>query len=564
MRLPRLVLAAVVVSTGLCLPAGASNNSSAAAPVPTPGRSDSTWSESYIPTGDGLTTLHADILRPKGIAWSTRTPVVMTVSPYTNHSNQAATDVDPTRTGPSTRFYDFLDASKILSRGYTYVIVDLPGFGGSGGCNDWGGPVEQGAVKTAVEWAAARSWSNGRVGLLGKSYDAWTGLMGAAQRARGLAAVIAMEPVYSGYRYLYSDGVRFINSVATGALFQGLDALPGTVNDTPQYHASGAPRAHCYAPNYAQQAALDDPTTDFWKARDLVPLAKSSTAPLFLTQGFLEDNTKPDAAFAYFKRYAGPKHAWFGQFEHVRGYERKGGRELTGRTEFIAQANWFLDRWLKRGKTAADPVVEVQDGDGHWRPEAAWPPRGTGTYTTRLATGSYVDDGQNNGSGSGGGLGIWSISQPLTTRARYVGEATVTVTAGTTLPRANLTANTYDIAPDGKAVLLGRAAMLLRETGEHRVTLRLYGQDWVLPAGHRIGVLVSAANAEWYAHVPTGQNVTIAAASVGLPFLTRTRSTFLRDGESTPRLEAWRAGMGTITVPASTIASAERRFSLPG
>ena len=57
--------------------------------------------------------------------------------------------------GPSDRFYDFLDLTDVLDHGYTYVMVDLPGFGGSSGCNDWGGNREQGAVVAAVEWAAA-------------------------------------------------------------------------------------------------------------------------------------------------------------------------------------------------------------------------------------------------------------------------------------------------------------------------------------------------------------------------------------------------------------------------
>ncbi len=557
--LPRLThrllgSAAAVVLVGLAVPAGAAPT----AATPTPGRTDSTWTEAYLPSGDGVTTLHADILRPKGLAANAKTPVVMTVSPYTGHGFDSQT-----ATGPSTRFYDFLDQSRILSRGYTYVIVDLPGFGGSGGCNDWGGPVEQGGVKTAVEWAATQPWSTGKVGLFGKSYDGWTGLMGIAQKPKGLAAVISMEPVYSGYRYLYSDGVRFINSVTTPALFQAYDATSSSVNDTPAYQVSGAPEAYCYAPNYAQQAGLDDPTTDFWKARDLLPTAKAATVPLFLTQGFLEDNTKPDGAFDYFRDYSGPKHAWFGQHEHVRGYDVIGGRRANGRTQFIAEANRFLDHWLKGARATGDPTVEVQDGDGRWRAEKSWPPVDTRTYLTSLAAGSYVDDNSNEGSGGTAGVGVWSISQKLTKTLHYAGEARVTATVNAVVPRANLVANTYDIAPDGKAVLLGRAAALLRGTGVQTATLALYGQDWVLPAGHRIGVLVSGANAEWYTHVPTQQAVSVTSSSVTLPFLSTPRKAFLKDGESTPRLDAWRGRAGTITVSASTIAAAQRTFALP-
>ena len=75
--------------------------------------------------------------------------------------------------GPSERFQDFIDGSGLLKkRGYTFVMVDLRGFGGSTGCLDWSGPGEQADVVNAVTWAASRPWSNGKVGMYGKSYDA--------------------------------------------------------------------------------------------------------------------------------------------------------------------------------------------------------------------------------------------------------------------------------------------------------------------------------------------------------------------------------------------------------
>src|SRR3954462_885752 len=218
----------VCALTALALPVPAV----ARAADPPPG---STWSEMYIDDGNGP-KLHADVLRPKGLPENAPTPGIMTVSPYVGHGGQTPpTDYDPTASGPSSRWYDFVEGAHLFERGYTYVIVDLPGFGGSGGCNDWGGPSEQSGVKRAGQWAAAQPGSNGRVGMYGKSYDGWTGLMALAQRPRGLAAVVAQEPVYSGYRYLYSHGVRFDTSVADPAIFNGSDLYPGSVNDSPDY-----------------------------------------------------------------------------------------------------------------------------------------------------------------------------------------------------------------------------------------------------------------------------------------------------------------------------------------
>ena len=53
-------------------------------PRTVPWNSTAEWIEAYFRTPDG-TILHADILRPKNLPKGARIPVIMTVSPYTNH-----------------------------------------------------------------------------------------------------------------------------------------------------------------------------------------------------------------------------------------------------------------------------------------------------------------------------------------------------------------------------------------------------------------------------------------------------------------------------------------------
>lgn len=541
-----------------------------ATPAQAAPREDATYFEAYFPAGDGVNTLHADVLRPEGIDPDSRTPVILTVSPYLNHAGSTI-DYDPQASGPNERFYDFLDLSHILDRGYTYVMVDLPGFGGSSGCNDWGGNREQGAVEAAVEWAASQPWSTGKVGMIGKSYDAWTGLMGMAKDPDGLAAVVSMEPVFSGYRYLYNNGVRFLNSVATPALFQAIDAKPGSLTDSPEYHANGAPQAWCYGVNIAMQQQ-DQPETPFWLERNLLRATRGSDTPLFLTQGFLETNTKPDAAFDFFNGLSDlageANRAWFGQFDHVRGWEKNAdGRTETGRSVdvFIDQVMRFFDQHV--GVTRGEPrriapAVEVQDNLGRYRAETSWPPADATTLWNDLNPGSYADDNGNRATGTAAetGNGVWSISQPMPHRTWLSGEPVLTARVNAPAPRSNLVGLVYDIAPDGTARLINRGTTLLRGSGEQVATFELYGQDWVLAEGHRLGVLVTGSDASWWTHVPTGTTVSVESARIGLPFLTRDRTRFL-DGGSTPRLEQHLEQ--TAPVSAATIADAERMFTLP-
>jgi uncharacterized protein len=65
-----------------------------------------TWTETTIPSSDGV-KLHADILRPKNLPATAKTPVILSIGPYFNHAGQTGpagpvegTTYDPV--GPST------------------------------------------------------------------------------------------------------------------------------------------------------------------------------------------------------------------------------------------------------------------------------------------------------------------------------------------------------------------------------------------------------------------------------------------------------------------------------
>ncbi|MDQ4065869.1 MAG: CocE/NonD family hydrolase [Actinomycetota bacterium] len=544
--LTRLVLLSALVF-GLVVNAG-----QARAAEPPPG---SVWTEHYFPSEDGITMLHADVLRPKGLDEDDKTPVILSASPYFNHAGDPL-EYQPGNSGPSPRFYDFVDLTNIFERGYTYVMVDLPGFGGSGGCNDWGGVREQQAVKAAVEWAASQSWSTGAVGMMGKSYDAWTGLMGIAQQPKGLKAVVAMEPVYSGYRYLYNNGVRFFNSLGTPAIFLVEDAKPGSTRDTPQYLVNGAPQAWCYGINYSLQQQ-DDPDSPFWAERDLLRMVEGAKTPLFLTQGFLETNTKPDGAFDFFNLLDGPNRAWYGQFNHVRGWEQDGKNKYAmGRDSFVGEMMRFFDHHLKGAPRPRDPVIEVQDALGRYRAEPSWPPPDAKMWWSKLNTGTYTDDGFGGGTVT---EGLLSVSPPLAHDVWLSGEPVVRVELDA-VPRANLVALVYDIDPKGDARLVSRGAHLIRGAMTQNIKLELYGQDWPFKEGHRIGVQITDADSSWWLHVGTRTDVTVTKVRVGFPFLTYARTAFIEGG---PTLRLKDHMEDTMTVGDGVIRDARIRFTLP-
>lgn len=232
------------------------------------------WFATTITEADG-TTLHADVFRPAGMAAHDRTPVILQVSPYLGTGPDVGGDPGGWHR-PKFLGWD-LEKAGIFARGYTYVEVALRGYGGSSGCPDLGGPGEQRDVRTAVEWAAAQPWSNGRVGMWGQSYDAWTQVTALATRPRGLAAVVMQSPVVDPLKAVAMNGVRYADLFGYGAseYFAALSAEPPgayAVADPPDpgYAQLAAPTDPTCAPANAVGFASTDHTTAYWKQRDLL------------------------------------------------------------------------------------------------------------------------------------------------------------------------------------------------------------------------------------------------------------------------------------------------------
>ena len=81
------------------------------------------YREEFFDMGDTLQTrLHADLLRDEDVPWTAQQPVIMVVSPYTNHTTSADSPLygDPAGGGGMhERFFDFVDATDAIEQGYT-------------------------------------------------------------------------------------------------------------------------------------------------------------------------------------------------------------------------------------------------------------------------------------------------------------------------------------------------------------------------------------------------------------------------------------------------------------
>ncbi|MFF7796025.1 CocE/NonD family hydrolase [Streptomyces olivaceus] len=551
----------------------------------------SVWTQHYFPSSDRSgTRLHADVLLPEGLKRKEKVPVILSIGPYFAHAGQTGPE-GWTSTGPSARFQDFIEGTDLFDQGYAFVMVDLRGFGGSTGCLDWAGPGEQADVKAAIDWAAKQPWSTGAVGMYGKSYDAATGLIGNNLDQRALKAVVAQEPVWDMYQYIYSNGVPRPNVTGTADAYNSIATMPPMADDDPRYQeAARYEETHpeCLTENSAGYR-ISDQQDEHWTSRDLAKMARGSDTPLFVTQGFIENNTKPEEMQEYLDNHKGPERGWVGQWEHVRGGDRtEDGRLAMGRAGWYEETLSFYDQYLKGVRpTVRYPAYAVEDSTGAWRAQDTWP------VTERRATlplgdGSYVDDGgasvraalsepgdpaakaepqpsgrwdmenapaierpapdglaaENARRGRAGETGssyfVWS--KPLKKAVRITGTPQISLTAR---GEGNVMLKLYDVAPDGSAVMFDEQVSLV-DSG--RLTVDLKATDWTLAAGHALAVEIGSIQTGSWRDTPSGETIAVEDARLRLA-LDDPADDVATPGDRSPYLDTY-LGQYTVTLPA--------------
>ena len=165
-----------------------------------------------VPLGNGLPTqkIHMGVFLPEieGCDYSAETlpdacrvPVVADVGPY--YGEPVLGDVHATE--PAKRLGGFL-IENLVPHGYAVAQVSVMGTGDSGGCMDLMGEVEQAGVQAAVEYLGTAPWSNGAVGLIGRSYDGSTPWEAAMVGSPYLKTVVPISGLYGQHDLMWRNG----------------------------------------------------------------------------------------------------------------------------------------------------------------------------------------------------------------------------------------------------------------------------------------------------------------------------------------------------------------------
>jgi len=165
---------------------------------------DYTRREELIPMRDGV-KLRTIILVPKG---AKAAPILLTRTPYnaaelTGHASSA-------HLGPILQGYDNV-TDLIMEGGYIRVVQDIRGKYGSEGdyvmTRPLRGPLNPTAVDHSTDTYDTIDWlvkhlpeSNGRVGILGISYDGFLALMALVDPHPALKVAVPMNPMVDGWK----------------------------------------------------------------------------------------------------------------------------------------------------------------------------------------------------------------------------------------------------------------------------------------------------------------------------------------------------------------------------
>ena len=368
-----------------------------------------------IPMRDGV-KLHTVILVPKG---ARNAPLLMTRTPY--DANALTTHAASAHLAPSLQGYDNA-VDVIIGGGYIRVVQDIRGKYGSEGDYVMNrplvGPLNPTKVDESTDTYDTIDWlvknvpeSNGRVGILGISYDGFLPLMAIVNPHPALKVSVPMNPMVDGWMgddwfhngafreqnmpYIYEqEGTRDNSAKWWTSHFDDYDMFMQAGSAGELGRRRGLEQMGFW------NKILAHPSYDAWwseQAMDKVLAKLPLTVPVMLVHSLWDQEDIYGAPAVY--RALEPKDVnndkvflVMGPWHH--GQEIDDGSTL-GALRFDANTSrWFmrevlrpfLDQYLKEGAPKANvaPVTAFETGTNEWRRLSSWPAGGTGATAQRL------------------------------------------------------------------------------------------------------------------------------------------------------------------------------------
>ena len=485
-----------------------------------------------IPMSDGV-ELEARVIRPK-VPADVRVPAILHISPY----------ISPGL--PEHQIAPELQKDAYVERGYALVGVTIRGFGGSGGCVDYQGPRDREDVDAVLDAIGTLPWSNGKLGVIGLSWDGTTANSAIVSGNEHLVTAVPVAGITDWYLWSYMSGVPVwysgynFNAYAMPAV-NAVRAINGVPSPAAVVGRACEDVAHSVVAQ--EQTAAVGTRTEWWDEHDLTTLtdrARRDVAVLQVT-GQRDDGVRVDHLHSWDRKLRERSRNYrliLGDWMHMwpDTPDQPAANNPDVRFNPYAMTSWevlllrWFDHWLKGKPTGIMqmPGALVQDQRGAWHGETALDPAaarrvrlhpGPEGLQPRVQTGQaqFVDNGDNvNPTGScvyfAGGVRVGCVpvqqpnalfftTSPVSRETRYTGVARGGVTVTSTTPTGTLGITLYDVDETGETwipLTYGITSMNVRKdpyTFEPlpmdepvQIDVELLARDIVIPRGHRLGL----------------------------------------------------------------------------
>lgn len=361
---------------------------------------ESSSTSQYIPMRDG-TKLAALILRPAqdGEAVSTPLPVIWTHNRYHREG-----------------ILNWPYLQTVLKYGYVIVSVDIRGTGASFGTyRDLFSPEEARDAYDITEWLAVQPWSDGNIGMFGRSYMGITQFMAASTAPPHLKAIFPEMSEFDRYSFIYPGGV-FHNDFFRqwGDMINRLDADGLPVNEDRdgimlqealQEHAGNMDvfDAYSHLP-YRDSVSVLTGTQPYItnNPANYLKEIQSSGIPVYHWGGWYD--MFPKHALLWYSNLTNPQKIVIGPWAHP---------ELGYLDLAIEEVRWY-DYWLKgidNGVMREAPIYYYTMGEGEksgWHSAWEWP-------LPETKPTNYYFDGTKSSSVKSANDGSLSPAWPVTT-----------------------------------------------------------------------------------------------------------------------------------------------------
>ena len=309
-----------------------------------------------------------------------KVPVLADVGPYYD-------DGDVSATTPADRLGRFL-IENYVPHGYAVAQVSVFGTGNSNHCMDLMGTDEQRGIDAAVSYLGEAAWSNGKVGLIGKSYDGSTPWQAATFGNPYLATIVPMSGLIGVHELMWRNG----SMEARGPIMHngvygsfGIDGDGGDAENLCEGYIEGyvnGPAA------YQTGGMVDYAGNTYWTERSFLSrVLENYQGSIYIIQGMQDWNVDPHMAFPIHQQVeeAGIEiKTLAGQWAHdypdrIEGHSSQGsgrGAEAypyTLRWDWADEMLYWFDWYLKGEGRAPTLGVEMQDNRGGWRFETTYP-----------------------------------------------------------------------------------------------------------------------------------------------------------------------------------------------